>query len=173
MAGELTDNKNFLSPLGFRFLLHRAPNVEYFCQSAQLPSMTMNPAIQASPLLNIPRAGDKISFEPLSLRFRVSEDMENYLELYNWMVGLGHPETLEQYKDLYEDGNVAEHNHGIVSDGTIIVLSSHANGNVRLNFQDLFPVSLSPLQFDVTVQDVEYMECDVSFNYTLFTVGDL
>ena len=60
--------------------------------------------------------------------------------------------------------------HGIVSDGTIIVLSSHANGNIRLNFENLFPVSLSPLQFDVTESDVEYLECDVSFNYTLFTV---
>jgi len=28
---QLTQNLNFLSPLGFRFLLNRAPGVEYFC----------------------------------------------------------------------------------------------------------------------------------------------
>lgn len=179
MGETLTDNKNFLSPLGFRLLLHRAPNVEYFCQSAQLPSMTMNPAIQSSPLLNIPRAGDKITYEPLSLKFRVSEDMDNYLELYNWIRGLGHPESLNQYKELYDAGDttspirISDHGHGLVSDGTIIVLSSNANANVRLNFENLFPVELSPLQFDVTQESIEYMECDVSFNYTLFTVGDL
>lgn len=166
----LTDNKNFLSPLGFRLILQRAPNVEYFCQGASLPSINMNPAMQASPLLSIPRAGDKINYEPLSLRFRLSENMDNYFELYNWMIGLGHPNKLKQYDDLYTEGIPPEVGRGIVSDGTIIVLSSHANGNIRLNFENLFPVSLSPLQFDVTESDVEYLECDVSFNYTLFTV---
>jgi hypothetical protein len=166
----LTDNINFLSPLGFRLILQRAPNVEYFCQGASLPSINMNSAFQSSPLLNIPRAGDKINYEPLSLRFRLSENMDNYFELYNWMIGLGHPRQLNQYDNLYTEGIPPEVGRGIASDGTIIVLSSNANGNIRLNFENLFPVSLSPLQFDVTESSVEYLECDVSFNYTLFTV---
>ena len=30
-------NKNFLSPVGFKFIIGRTPNVDYFCQSASIP----------------------------------------------------------------------------------------------------------------------------------------
>ena len=42
-------NKNFLSPLGFRFILSRTPNIEYFCQAATLPNMVMAEALTANP----------------------------------------------------------------------------------------------------------------------------
>ena len=32
-------NKNFLSPVGFKFIIGRTPNVDYFCQSAQIPQV--------------------------------------------------------------------------------------------------------------------------------------
>jgi hypothetical protein len=40
--------------------------------------------------------GDKILFEDFSLRFLVDENLENYMEIHNWIRGLGFPESLEE-----------------------------------------------------------------------------
>ena len=159
---SVTQNVNFLSPLGFRFLLSRTPNVQYFCQSATLPTISMQELIQPTPFTQLPRPGDKITYEPLTLRFRIDENMTNYLEIFNWIKELAKPENFQQY---------AKHNN--VSDGSILVLSSNNNPKIRIAFEDMFPLSLSPLNFDVTQADVEYLEADVMFRYKLFTVEQL
>jgi hypothetical protein len=160
---NLTTNINFLSPLGFRFQLTRAPNVEYFCQSATLPTISMVEILQPNPLAQLTRPGDRITYEPFSIRFRVDEEMKNYLEIHNWIIGLGHPDNLNQYKTLNQGA-------GIYSDGSLVILSSNNNPKVRIGFQNLFPLSLSPLTFDTTQTDIEYLEAEVTFRYLKFTV---
>ena len=162
----VSSNINFLSPLGFRFTMNRTPNLNYFASKATLPTITMNEYNQVSPFVNNPFPGDKITYEPFNLTFRVDENLVNYLEIHDWIVGLGHPDNLdEQYKTIDAKG--------IKTDGSLIVLSSNQNPVFRLAFQDMFPLSLSPLAFDVTSQDVEYLECDVQFRYRRFTVEKL
>ena len=39
-----------------------------------------------------------------------------------------------------------------------------------VKFQDLFPVSLSTIQFDATMQDTEYFTAQVSFKYLNYTI---
>ena len=162
----LTTNVNFLSPLGFRFQLNRAPNVEYFCQAATLPTISMTEILQPNPLAQIPRPGDRLSYEPFSLRFRVDENMKNYLEIHNWLIGLTAPNKLKQYADLVKGP-------GILSDGSIMVLTSNQNPSIRIAFEDMFPLSLSPLAFDVTQTDIEYLEAEVAFRYRQFTIENL
>ena len=173
------DNNNFLSPLGFRFIIDKLPIVNYYCQSASLPSVSLQETEIPNPLVRIPLAGTKLTYAPLDIRFRVDEDMNNYLEIYNWMTGLGTPEDTKQYKDLNKTGgnrptagtgkmgNVMQ---GVFSDGTLVVLTSAQNPNKRIQFVDLYPINLSPIQFDVTGTDVAYIEADVTFNYRSFTV---
>jgi len=162
-AATLTTNINFLSPLGFRFLLKRAPNLEYFCQAVTLPAISTSEVIQPNPLANVYRPGDRITYEPFSLRFRVDEDMKNYLEIHDWMVGIGHPENLQQYRDLAEK----------VSDGSMMILSSNSNPSIMISLYDMFPTSLTPLNFDVTQTDIEYLEAEVTFRYRQFIVEKL
>jgi len=162
----LTTNLNFLSPLGFRFLLNKAPNIEYFCQVATLPTISMTEINQPNPFVAIPQPGDRIVYEPLTLQFRVDEDMTNYLEIHDWIVGLGKPDNFRQFKELKQDT-------GIYSDGAILILSSNNNPRIRIAFQDMFPLSLSPLAFDVTQTDIEYLQADVTFRYRRFTVEKL
>ena len=173
------DNQNFLSPLGFRFIIDKLPIVNYFCQSASLPSVSLQETEIPNPLVRIPLAGTKLTYAPLDIRFRVDEDMVNYLEIYNWMTGLGTPEDIKQYKSLNETGNrttsgtgkMGNVMKGVFSDGTLVVLTSAQNPNKRIQFVDLYPINLSPLQFDVTGTDVAYIEADVTFNYRSFTVA--
>ena len=48
------ENRNFLSPLGFKFALKRSPSVAFFCNQANIPEMTLGVADQPTPFKDIP-----------------------------------------------------------------------------------------------------------------------
>ena len=58
-----------------------------------------------TPLKTIDIAGDEVTFEELSIKFIVDENMKNWLSIYDWIIGLGFPTTEGQakYKKLSED----------------------------------------------------------------------
>ena len=88
------DNISFLSPIGFKFQLNNFPDVNYFCQSATLPGISINTISVPTPLKTIELSGDEVQFEELSIKFIVDENMKNWLSIYDWIVGIGFP-TLE------------------------------------------------------------------------------
>ena len=177
------ENNNFLSPLGFRFIVKKLPLVNFYCQSASLPSVSLSETEIPNPLVRIPYAGTKLTYAPLDIRFRVDEDMKNYLEIYNWMEGLGTPVDIEQYEDLNKSAAGTQPSlgkskmgpvmQGVFSDATLVVLTSSQNANIRIKFVDAYPINISPIQFDVTGSDVAYVEADVTLNYRSFTVESL
>ena len=56
------------------------------------------------------------------------------------------------------------------SDASLIILNSNNNPVVKLNFQDLFPVSIEGLDFDLTTAGMEYFIGIAAFRYRLFTI---
>ena len=171
-------NRNFLSPVGFKFALKRSPAVAFFCNEANIPSMDLGVAEQPTYLKNIPTPGDKIQFGDLNLRFLVDEDLKNYMEIQNWIRGLGFPESLKEFVDLENEAEMASNfgnnaGHDIYSDGTLQILSSNLVPKFQVVFSDLFPYSLSTVTFDATDTDIEYFTADVSFKYTIYEITDL
>lgn len=167
-------NLNYLSPLGFRFSIKKLPNVNYFCQSVSLPGISLGSIEQSSPFGIIPKPGDRLTYSNIPIRFRVDEDFRNYIEIHDWMVGLGHPESLDQTRELSAAspgpvrrlGTVAS----FVSDGTLTIQTSHKNASINIFFQDLFPVDLTELTFDSTAGDVDYLEATATFRYRRYTI---
>jgi hypothetical protein len=177
MSSGQPQNRNFLSPTGFKFSLKRAPKVAFFCNSANIPDLNLGIAIQPSYLKDIDTPGDKIVFGDFSLRFLVDEDLENYMEIQNWIRGLGYPEEVQEFRDLNKSGiakgNYLNDRQNIYSDGTLQVLTSSSVPNFQIIFKDLFPYSLGTLSFDATATDVQYFTADVSFKYTIYNIVDL
>ena len=175
--GTPIGNRNFLSPLGFKFSLKRSPGVAYFCNEANIPDMSLSVAEQPTYLRDIPLPGDKIDFGDLSLRFLVDEDLTNYMEIQNWIRGLGYPERVSEYQDLekkaYIKQTFGQKRQDIYSDGTLQILSNNLIPKFQVIFDDLFPYSLSTITFDATDTDIEYFTAEVSFKYTLYTITDL
>lgn len=171
------ENRNFLSPTGFKFVLRRSPKVAFFCNEANIPDLTLGIAIQPTYLKDIDTPGDKISFGDLRLRFLVDEDLTNYMEIQNWIRGLGYPEELKQYAELEQQSSYGEKYtqtaSNVYSDGTLQVLNSNSIANFQIIFKDLFPYSLSTLTFDATATDIQYFTADVSFKYTIYNIVDL
>jgi hypothetical protein len=169
-------NRNFLAPVGFKFTLNRAPKVAFFSNSANIPDINLGVAIQPNYLNDIPVPGDKMEFGDFTLRFLVDENLENYMEIQNWIRGLGFPESLNEIyewqnsNEKFEQPNRSQMN--LYSDGTLIVLNSNQNLNFQVVFRSMFPYSLSTLDFDATNQDIQYLTADVSFKYMLYNIVD-
>ena len=173
-------NRNYMSPLGFKLVLTKTPKVDFLCQSANIPSISMGTAIQPSYLKDIPVPGDKVLYDDLNVRFLVDEKMENYLAIHKWITGLGYPESLGQYNQLKTDdkrtdrrvNDSADPLYFQYSDATLQVLNSNYKPSVLINFKDAFPVSLSTLDFDVTTRDYNYFTAEVTFKYTIYNITD-
>ena len=172
-------NRNFLSPTGFKFALKRSPGVAFFCNQANIPSLDLGIAEQPTYLKNIDVPGDKIQFGDLNLRFLVDEDLMNYMEIQNWIRGLGYPEKISEFEDLEKQSILgAETKFGqsgddIYSDATLQILSNNLVPQFQVIFSDCFPYSLSTVTFDATDTDIEYFTADVSFKYTIYRITDL
>lgn len=169
-------NRNFLSPVGFRLKINRSPKVTFFANSANIPGMTLGTTIQPNYLRDIPIPGDKIDFDDFTIRFLVDENLENYVEMQKWIRGIGYPESLQEIYDFQKSNPNLENQEksqlNLYSDGTLFVLTSNQNVNFQVKFADLFPYSLSSLQFDATDTDIEYFTADVSFKYTSYNILD-
>ena len=175
--GTPIENRNFLSPVGFKFSLKRAPGVAFFCNQANIPSMDLGIAEQPTYLRNIPTPVVKIQFGDLTLRFLVDEDLVNYMELQRWIRGLGYPENMDEFRKLEGEAvlpaNFGQAGDNIYSDGTLQILSSNLVPSFQVVFNDLFPYTLSTVTFDATDTDIEYFTADVSFKYTIYNLTDM
>ena len=173
-------NRNYMSPLGFKLILTKTPKVDFLCQSANIPQISMGTAVQPSYLKDIAVPGDKVLYDDLTVSFLVDEKMENYLAIYKWITGLGYPESLGQYEQLKKDDNrtnrmISDQGDPLYfqySDATLQVLSSNYRPSVLINFKDAFPISLSTLEFDVSQRDYNFFTASVTFKYTIFNITD-
>ena len=173
-------NRNYMSPLGFKLILTKTPKVDFLCQSANIPQISMGTAVQPSYLKDIPVPGDKVLYDDLSIRFLVDEKMENYLAIYKWITGLGYPDSIAQFGQLRKDDirtNASASDDGDpryfeFSDATLQILNSNYKPSVLVNFKDAFPISLSTLEFDVSNRDYSYFTAEATFKYTIYEITD-
>jgi hypothetical protein len=163
-------NRNFLSPVGFRFTLAKYQKVSFFVTSARLPEITLGTAIQPSYLKDLDVPGEKLIYGDFNLRFYVDESMENYMTIHNWLTGLGFPETAQQFANFTTNEGGLRDQKEAFSDGTLRILNSNYRDTALVKFKDLFPVSLSSLEFESSDTDINYFTADVTFKYTVYNI---
>ena len=155
---EQPTNRNFLSPVGFKLDLEIFSGVDFFCQSAGIPEISMSFAQVPTPYRNIPIAGSGgVDFGDLNVRFIIDEDLVNYTAVHNWIRKFGLSDGRADEKDQY-------------SRALLHVLSSHNNTNHIVEFTNLFPVSLTGVPFDASITDIEYLTADVTFKYEKYNI---
>ena len=163
-------NRNFLSGVAFKFNLGKFPKVDFFSNSARIPELNLELTRQPSYLKNIDVPGERLTYGDLTLRFLVDENMENYISVYTWLKGLGFPETTQEYKDLTTDKDGQRDNKEAFCDGTLRILNSNYREVAKVKFTDLFPTSLTSLDFDATNTDVQFFTAEATFKYTIYNL---
>jgi hypothetical protein len=147
------DNNN-ASKLNYKFKLSITPKVEYKVQSITIPGLTLGAPTQATPFVRINHPGN-ISYGNLDVSFLVGENFSDYLEIFNWMESLGYPEGLQQYENIRADCSV-------------IILDSAMKPKLNVRFTDVFPTSLSGVDFASNLDDVQYITVSATFNFNRF-----
>ena len=173
---------DYLRPNGFKFQIHNIPHVAFFCQGANIPDISMGFPVQSTPLQDVAYPGDKLTFGDLNIRFLIQEDMANYKELYDWLIGLGAPENTQQYKDYVASqewrtglSNRKDKREALaqVSDASLFVLDSNDNPNIEIIFRGAFPIALSGLEFDQASGDSPYFVGSASFKYRIYNIRNV
>ena len=179
---------DYADPTKFKFNIIKLPKVEYFCTAVNLPGITLaDNYTQPTPFRDIPLPGEKLSYENLVMTFLVDENLENYQEIHGWLRGLGFPGGYAEFKTLLDAGVdrfptsknsvlgdagrskfAAPNQGGLFSDATLSILTSKNNAVVEVRFSDVFPISLSGLQYTQQANDTDYLTATVTFNYKLY-----
>ena len=179
---------DYAEPTKFRFGVIKLPKVEYFCTAANIPGISLGQANQPTPLKDIPIPGDKLDYESLSIQFLVDENLENYREIHGWLTGLGFPKDQSQFRALQGAGadrypttsnvglnkelgsikKAVQDDGGLYSDATLFVLSSKNNANLEIRFRDIYPISLSGLDYNQQETDIQYLTASVTFAYKIY-----
>jgi len=160
-------NRNFLSPLNFKFVMKRAPHVNFFIQKVTIPGVALASVTTPNPLLRIPEPGDQLDFDELSISFRVDEDLKNYMEIQNWLRAIG-KQSFEQYGAISRvPSYVGESIKSVIS---LTVLSSAKRPNYEITFEDAFPTRISSIEFDTSMEDISYIEAEATFRYTKYEI---
>ena len=91
--------------------------------------------------------------------------MENYMSIHNWLVGLTYPESVQQFTD-----QIAGDMKNQFSEGTLLILNSSFQTQTQVKFRELFPVSLTPLEFLADETETNYFTATASFKYTIYNI---
>ena len=179
---------DYASPVQFRFKCSKLPEVEFFCQTANIPGISLGNADFKTSLKDIPMPGDKIEFADLAISFLVDENLNNYKEIHDWIIGLGAPQSHTQFSDLRAlssdrfPGSTAStaatgtsiakplSEGGIYSDATLTVLNSKNIAKTEVRFHNIFPTRLGSLSYSVKSADVDYLMAGVDFKYMYYEI---
>lgn len=157
-------NLNFLSPVEFRFVIARLPNVRYNVQSVTLPGISSGVTSLPTPFRPMSFPGDNLTYDELVLEVIVDEEMRAFTETWDWLVSITKPENFDQYK------NILESEDGLFSDATLTILNSSKNPGVEVQFENLFPISVGSIQLDTKATDVNPPTSSITFKYSKYRV---
>ena len=94
------------------------------------------------------------------------------MAIHNWLTGLGFPESTQDFKNFILNSDGIEDMEEQFSDGSLTILNSNYRANTIVKFLNLFPVSLTSLDFDTSVTDIQYFTAQATFKYTVYNILD-
>jgi hypothetical protein len=164
------------------------PLVEFFCQTANIPGIGLGETSIETPLRDIPIPGEKVTYQDLAISFLVDENLNNYKEIHDWIIGIGFPQNHTQFSDLRAlssdrfPGTTASTaatgtsiakplpESGIYSDATLTILNSKNIAKTEVRFHNIYPTSLGALSYSVQASDVNYLTAAVDFSYMYYEI---
>ena len=185
------DKLDYASPIQFRFTCAKLPTVEFFCQTANIPGITLGTADVETSLKSIPFPGDKLTYGDLNVSFLVDENLNNYKELHDWLTGLGFPQAHTQFSSLLATGHdrfpsskvgtasvssdvgrttAALDEGASYSDATLTVLNSKNIAKTEIRFHNVYPTQLGGLSYDIKASDVDYLQVNATFAYMFYEI---
>lgn len=160
---------NPLQLTGFELRIARIPNLSFFIKDVTLPSISLGETTQATPFMDIPRVGEKLTFSQLTCRLMVDEKLNNYRALYDWITGIGNPVSFNQiskWRTSQGDTSPPKSTDSdllLVSDATLAIKGQNLETAALIKIKDMWISELGTLSLTDESQETQYLYCDCSF----------
>ena len=158
-------NTNYLQASKFLLSFSRITEVQYFCQQVNLPGVSLGQGLYNTPLADLPLAGNKLTFNPLNINFTVNETISDWIQLYKWFRALGSPKSFDDRKQM-----LTQQGGKYYSDATLTILSALNNPILKVNYYNVFPITLSDIPFNTMDSADTIITADASFVFDYFEI---
>ena len=166
-------NQNFLHPNKFQLNFSRVPNIQFFCQAASVPGISMGEIPVSTPFVEKYSPGEKAIYDLLNVTFAIDEEMQSWIEIHNWIRAMTFPENFDEYKQLPSLARNLASKTPQFSDATLTIYSSSFKPYYRFKFTDVFPTSLSSFMLSTGDTPETILTSDASFRFTYYTIEKL
>jgi hypothetical protein len=136
-----------------------------------LPGLSVSPATQPTPFKDIFRPGDKAIFNELVCTFVVDAELWAWEVIYDWVRHYAFPCSFQEYISLKRRSEISSHAvQPQYSDGILTINSSQNTPILNLHFVNLFPISLSDINFSTRESADTILTATAVFQYHIYNI---
>lgn len=168
-------NKDLLQSTKFRLSFDMIKDTTYFCQTANLPGVSLTEVPRATPFIDLYVPGEKMIYDTLNISFLVDEDLVSWIRIHDWIRAMTFPVSFEEYASLKSVNPMANYRASNrlppqYSDGMLTIYTNKNNPNIRIKFKDLFPVSVDTIQFSSMDSAENIITASASFRFSYYNI---
>jgi hypothetical protein len=168
-------NRDILQSTKFKLNFTRLPGVTYFCQTANLPGISLTEVTRNTPFVDLYVPGEKAIYDTFNITFMIDEDLMDWSQIHDWIRGMTFPTDFKEYVDLARQSNMSNLRSNMkqppqYTDAVLTVYTNKNNPNIRIMFKDLFPTTLGGIQFSALDSAENILTADCSFRYSYYNI---
>lgn len=131
--------------------------VSFFVITFSIPGMSTGLTPIANPFLEFNAPGSKLTYEAFDITMMLAENMQNWISLRNWILE-GNTGVTFSTRDITK------------RNGNIIVTSNNGNPIFNITIKNMFPVSISEVDFDLQQAEPVPPTFNANFSYESFDI---
>lgn len=161
----------------FRFTIDRLPDLSFFIQSVQLPSVSSGMVLQHNPFSTVHHTGDHLSYGTFEIKYIIDAHFKNYFSLYYWMKGYGFPHSFEEVVQFRAKQETLV---GAIRPKAIVLEKTHATMQIltpdtssivaEIHYDDVFPFELSAVSFETADNEPPLLTTTCTFACSNFDI---
>ncbi len=166
-------NTDLLQSTKFRVTFGRLPGITYFCQTANLPGISLTEIPRSTPFVDLYHPGEKAVYDTFNITFLVDEDLRAWTELHDWIRGITFPTGFEEYFAMQTQQSKTNirgftPQNASYSDATLTIYTNKNNPNFRIKLFDLFPTTVGTITFNTSDSAENIITADATFRFSYY-----
>jgi len=177
-------NTNLLQVTKYILTLPRINNVQYFCQEANLPGVSIAVISRQTPVVDLWSPGSKLAYNEFEVTFVIDEDLRSWTDIHDWMRGLSGGIDDNEWSNIMRKSAVSadpttrgsdpnSRPFPQYSDGILTLLTGLNNPKIRIKFAQMFPTELSEIKFDSKLSSDTILTATAKFRFDFFNIERL
>lgn len=170
-------NRDILQSTKFKLNFTRLPGLTFFCQTVNLPGISLTEVMRNTPFVDLYVPGEKAIYDTLNVTMLVDEDLRDWEAIHDWLRAMTFPKEFEEYakmnslfKDTQMRGGGWQKLPPQYTDAMLTIYTNKNNANIRVSFKDVFPTTLGGIQFSALDSAENIITADATFRFSYYNI---